>query len=189
MNIFQKQQNSSGYDSIPKAIATDDATAAAVPFVMTLGQRSKRMVVIAAGLLLVTGGAAVWLQQEEGSYFRSSGGSLATEDGSITTDVMLAELGSETIALQEELALTLLDEQSSSAGCTEENLDPWSTGQHVDCCSNLDEVKGNWKPTGEPSYRCVNSTPTRYPFKICLNPSGKFKYSSNDTSYISFFFR
>ena len=146
MHLFQKQQNTSGYNSIPNAIATDDATAAAVPFgttirspspmMMTLSQRSKRMVAIAAGMLLVTGGVAVWLQ-EDGSYFRSSGGSLATEDGSITTDVMLAELGSETIALKEELALTLLDEQPSSASCTEENHDPYITGDHVGCCFPL----------------------------------------------------
>jgi len=151
MHLFQKQQNTSGYNSIPNAIATDDATAAAVPFgttirspspmMMTLSQRSKRMVAIAAGMLLVTGGVAVWLQ-EDGSYFRSSGGSLATEDGSITTDVMLAELGSETIALKEELALTLLDD------CTGENIDPWATGGYKKCCTGLYQVL-----EGKP-YRC-----------------------------------
>ena len=181
MNLFQKQQNSSGYDSIPKAIATDDATAAAVPFVMTLGQRSKRMVVIAAGLLLVTGGAAVWLQQEEGSYFRSSGGSLATEDGSITTDVEGLVVGYDPDP----------NDQSSpndGSGCSGRGEDPFRNGKEhkVPCCEGFEQELKDWNNTGQQSYRCEpTSTPKSDPpcQATCVAKKVDEKYACGDPTY------
>ena len=64
MNLFQKQQTTSGYASIPNAIADNET--ATVPLgttivprpattTMTSGHRAKLWMAIAAGLLLVTG--------------------------------------------------------------------------------------------------------------------------------------
>ena len=80
MKLFQKHQNTIGYNSIPNAIAADDDETAAVPLgtppptKMTMGRRSSWLLAIVAGMImmiLVVAGGTVWI--------------LETTDGGLTT--------------------------------------------------------------------------------------------------------
>ena len=92
MNLFQKQQTTtSGYTSIPDAIAGDDETAAVPlgtppsPMMMTRACRVlkwRMMVAIVAGMMmmmLVVAAGTVWMLPDVSSYGHSSG-SLETTD-------------------------------------------------------------------------------------------------------------
>ena len=104
MNLYQKQQNTIRYNSIPDAIADDDKTAAVPlgttilsPTMTTMTRRhrsSKWMLAIVAImmlLLVVLAGGTVWLRPEGGSSYDQSSGSLAIEDGSSDRTTAAAE--------------------------------------------------------------------------------------------------
>ena len=78
MNLFQKQQKTSGYNSIPHAIAADDETAA-VPvgttilpptMTMTMGHYMPKWIMVASVLgmmlMLVVTGGSVWMLETTG---------------------------------------------------------------------------------------------------------------------------
>ena len=79
MNLFQKQPNTSGYTSIPEAIADDDTAVVLVstitpspPTAMTMDRRSSKRMMMAfvAGtmlVLMVAGTGAVWMMQDGSS--------------------------------------------------------------------------------------------------------------------------
>ena len=85
MNLFQKQQNTSGYTSIPDASAADDETAVVSrgtpqsTTTRTMDRRSPKWIMVATSvlgmkmMLMVTGGS-VWMLQ--------------TTDGGLTTTAM-----------------------------------------------------------------------------------------------------
>lgn len=43
------------------------------------------------------------------------------------------------------------------SGCTGNGQDPWSTGQHIGCCSGLNEKLADWDHTGNYYYKCMSS--------------------------------
>jgi len=93
MNLFQKQQKTSGYKTIPDARAADEETTA-VPFgtktrTMTTDRRrsSKWLAFQFAGalLLLVAGGGTVWmLQTTDGGLTTTAVDPITTRGGAIT---------------------------------------------------------------------------------------------------------
>jgi len=96
MNLFQKQQKTSGYASIPNAIADDEETATT----RTMDRRVSRWrttdrrwskgrmlvdgVVATGMMLLLVMGGAVWMRQDGGSSYDHSSGSRETADGGRT---------------------------------------------------------------------------------------------------------
>ena len=70
MNLFQKQQKTSRYNSIPDASADDDT---AVPIDSTLLPPMWWMVVVVvAGMMLLTGCGTVWLLPDVGSSYTTT---------------------------------------------------------------------------------------------------------------------
>ena len=69
MNLFQKQQKTSRYNSIPDASADEDT---AVPIGTTILPPMWWMVVVVAGMMLLTGCGTVWLLPDVGSSYTTT---------------------------------------------------------------------------------------------------------------------
>ena len=87
MNLFQKQQKTSEYTSIPNASADDDATAA-VPLRLSMSDRSSKwsFIAIVAGviMMLAAGGTIVLLETTDGGRTMMS----AAESVVVATDTL-----------------------------------------------------------------------------------------------------
>ena len=151
MNLFQKQQKTSGYNSIPDAIA-DDETAA-------VSRRSSktRIALVAGTMMMLVAGGAVWMQDESSSYTTTAEGLvIATE-----ADPMLAAGGA--VWMQDESSYTTTAEGLVVA--TEATPDYFRICRGADevCCSS---DHGTNKPCcgqagGDvaPQWQCPESRP------------------------------